>query len=248
MAWHTVGITSDDGQTLGTGTALSCGTHFAILTAWHVIKKCKPASLQFFFRPNKPLERRIERKPPPASTMGISQKVKVKRMIKSVHLDLALLHVQGTLEGEYPVRFFAGIESARRPHVGEIVTYLGFPQQLVTRISRNELAVSQSIFWNRVLPNMLLPRFTPENSYMVGFNPDDLDADGLSGAGVWIVEGTGPLWFAKLSFCGIVTHFYRQSRVLSVLDGQSVRAFISKHWNIAHQTFTKQSPQPPLHD
>src|SRR5262252_4729005 len=50
VAWHTVGIIADEGQSIGTGSAILWRNHPLILTARHVIETSPDSDLWFHFR------------------------------------------------------------------------------------------------------------------------------------------------------------------------------------------------------
>src|SRR5713226_6174556 len=50
VAWHTVGIVGDDGQSIGTGTAILWRKSPLILTARHVVENSPDDDIWFYFR------------------------------------------------------------------------------------------------------------------------------------------------------------------------------------------------------
>src|SRR5229473_3299376 len=108
VAWHTVGIVAEQGQAVGTGSAILWRQRPLILTAWHVIESSPDDDSWFYFRDEGTMKRSPIDELPNRRDVEYKAKVRIKIVGQccSENADLAALEVQRSIEDEHPVRFF----------------------------------------------------------------------------------------------------------------------------------------------
>jgi len=78
VAWHTVGIVAEDGQAVGTGSAILWRQRPLILTAWHVIESSPDDDSWFYFRDEGTMKRSPIDELPNRRDVEYKAKVRIK--------------------------------------------------------------------------------------------------------------------------------------------------------------------------
>src|SRR5260370_13263114 len=79
VAWHTVGIVAEDGQSIGTGSAILWRQRPLILTAGHLIRGSPGCHTWFFFCPQETIKRSPITGDPRPPAVRYNNKLRIKQ-------------------------------------------------------------------------------------------------------------------------------------------------------------------------
>lgn len=232
VAWHTVGIVADDGQSIGTGTAILWRQRALILTACHVIESSPDDDIWFYFKHEGTLRRSPIHEL--SHQRGIKYKSKVRIAIvarrSTEDVDLAALEVQKSIEHEHSVRFFQLTEDAATPSAGTIVTMRGYPSGQARAVGLSSAAAFAMLQWSRIQEKPRFEPFDPTAEFLTPFAAakQGMHARGFSGAGVWFDRPTVGVWHPNLGLAGVCTAYFPRRKLLSILRIELVTRFLSE--------------------
>lgn len=171
VAWHTVGIVADDGQSIGTGSAILWRQRALILTAHHVIESSPDDDAWFYFRDEGTMKRAPIQDLPNRRDVEYRPKVRIKIAGRhsSKDVDLATLEVQKSIEGEHSVRFFELTEESVTPAPGTIITMRGYPSDLKRVVAPGTAASFPVIQWSRIQDKPHFAPFDPTTETLTRF-------------------------------------------------------------------------------
>jgi len=232
VAWHAVGIVADDGQSIGTGTAILWRQRALILTARHVIESSPDDDIWFYFRHEGTLRRS------PINELSHQRGIKYKSKVRieivarrsSENVDLAALEVQKSTEHEQSVRFFQLTEDAATPLAGTIITMRGYPSGQAQAVGPSSAAAFAMLQWSRIQEKPRFEPFDPATEFLTPFVAANqgMHARGFSGAGVWFDKPTEGVWHPNLRLAGVCTAYYSRRKLLSVLRIEQVTQFLEE--------------------
>jgi hypothetical protein len=232
VAWHTAGIVAEDGQSIGTGSAVLWRQHPLILTARHVIAGSPDDDIWLYFRHEGTMKRsRIDDLP---NQRDVKYKTKVRVNIIgrrcSEHVDLAALEVQRSIEDEHPIRFFELVEGPVTPPSGTVITMRGYPSDLARVVAPGSAAAIAMLQWSRIHDKPPFAPFDLATEFLTPFVAANLGkhARGFSGAGAWFDKPTGGVWHPNLGLAGVCTHYYPRRKLLSLLRIEQVGRFLGE--------------------
>lgn len=203
IAHHTVGIIGHlgpvSGHGIGTGVAIRWRRQFFLLTAHHVIADTPHSDhLSFLLRDHDPARTPIE----------------IEAIHENRRQDLALLRVARGVSSPHGILFYPLRAGLRTPGVGTEVALLGYlpDRKGLTAVERTHITDRR--------PHA---DFNPHWHLLVPYHSaDEREPHGFSGAGVWSSAGPG-----RLRLAGLVTHYYRTSRLLMALRVERVAEFLA---------------------
>jgi trypsin-like peptidase len=232
VAWHTVGIVADDGQSIGTGTAILWRQHSLILTARHVIEGSPDDDIWFYFRDEGTMKRSPIDELPNRRDVEYRSRVKIKIVGRCCleNADLAALEVERPTEEEHPVRFFELAQDSATPPSGTIINMRGYPFDLSRVVSPGSRAAFAMLQWSQIQETPRLHRFDPASEFLTRFVAADQGkhAPGFSGSGAWFENPSSGVWSPRLGLAGVCTHYYRRPKLLSLLRIEQVTRFLKE--------------------
>ncbi|PYT78208.1 MAG: hypothetical protein DMG42_01180 [Acidobacteria bacterium] len=81
VAWHTIGIVADEGQSIGTGSAILWRQRPLIITARHVIEDSPDSGIWFYFRDEGTMKRSPIDELPKRRDVEYRPKVRIKILL-----------------------------------------------------------------------------------------------------------------------------------------------------------------------
>ena len=232
VAWHTLGIVADDGQSIGTGCAILWRKRSLILTARHVIESSPDDDIWFHFRHEGTMKRSPVQDLPSRRDVEYKPKVRIKIVGRccSEDVDVAALEVQRSIEDEHSVRFFELAEESITPTAGTIITMRGYPSDLARVVVPGSAASFAMIQWSRIQDKPHFAPFDPALEFLTPFVAADQGkhARGFSGAGAWFDRPTDGVWHPNLGLAGVCTHYYSRKKLLSLLRIEQVTRFLNE--------------------
>lgn len=203
IALHTVGIIGHlgpvSGHGIGTGVAVRWRRRPFLVTAYHVIADTPHSDhLSFLHRDQGAPAARIE----------------VKEIHADAKRDLAALRLSGPLASRPRIHFYPLRATVHTPDFGTEVVLLGYlpDRKGLTAVERTHITGRR--------PHA---DFDPHWHLLVPYHSaDEREPHGFSGAGVWYTAGPD-----RLRLAGIVTHYYRTSRLLMALRVERVVEFLA---------------------
>lgn len=232
VAWHTVGIVADKGQSIGTGSAILWRNHPLILTARHVIETSPDNDLWFHFRDPGTMKRAPIEELPNYRDVRYKHKTRISivRRCSSANVDLAALEVHQSVENEHSVQFFALPEESVTPAPGTIITMRGYPSDLKRIVVPGIAASFAMIQWSRIQDRPHFERFDPALEFLTKFVAADKGkrAYGYSGAGAWFNRPTDAVWHPSPALAGVCTAYFPRRKLLSILRIEHVTRFLNE--------------------
>jgi len=134
VAWHTVGLVAEQGQAIGTGSAILWRQRPLILTARHVVEGSADNDIWFYFRDEGTMKRSPIDELPNRRDVEYKSKVRIKIVGRccSEKVELAALEIERSIKGEHPVHFFELAEDSATPPSGTIINMRGVPLRPIT--------------------------------------------------------------------------------------------------------------------
>lgn len=229
IAWHVVGILGNLGRVtahgIGTGVAVCRRGDFFILTANHVIEDTRDLdNLWFLFRDDEAaVDAVAEGKEPEGIRRAPAD---VERIYRDPEKDLALLRVPGRLAERHNIRFYELPPQLATPAEATQVVLLGYLSKLKQRLPSGAVAAFPEVEWTEITERRPRADFDPALHFFVGYDSaEQRHPQGFSGAGVWLPPASER---AAPALAGIVTHYYRASRLLSVVRIEQVLGFLER--------------------
>jgi hypothetical protein len=232
VAWHTVGIISDQGRSIGTGSAILWGGAHLLLTAYHVIKDNKPQDLWCLFRPDGTLRRTDSPEDVVVTDTELRarQKAEFEDLEFDEDLDLAALKVPD-LSSQFTVHFHELDPGSKTPPIDTTVSLMGFPSDLARRVTEDAWGVFRSVEVTQIGPPVELERFDPSRCFLINYpSADRMHPRGFSGAGVWYHQGPTEVWHPNLGLAGVCTNYYTAKELLEIVRVESVIKFLQNYW------------------
>jgi hypothetical protein len=236
VCWHicAIGMRSPSrGLEVGTATAIRWHQRIFLLTADHVIRDVPDAELDFAFRPPGTLPRFVQGQGNSSPKKYVrAQQVQVVHRYRSPTEDLAALEVHPEVQNR--VEFFDLRPESKviRP-LGSSICTIGVPSDSFEQLAPSACAFSFTVHWGELVTRgqKLLRDFNPRKHLLLRFPPADegRHPGGFSGAGAWYQAPSAEppiVWTFRPVLAGIVTHFYRTSRVLQIARIERVVAFL----------------------
>ncbi len=129
IAWHTVGIAAEDGQSIGTGSAIFWRQRPLILTAGHFIDGSPDDDIWFYFRHEGTMKRSPIEELPHSRDVEYKTKIRIKTVSRyySQKPDLAALEVERSIDREHRIPLFELPEDSATPLSGTVITMRGYP-------------------------------------------------------------------------------------------------------------------------
>ena len=234
----TVGILTDDGRGVGTGTLVSSGPKRLILTADHVLNGSDFSKLRFILRPEGSLQEaplgRIAAPDPGYVLSG--GPIKPGNIVRDAANDIAalLLDSEQRLQGAAAFHEVLPVADPRIEEGTSIILH-GFPVGTAVQVGPTSQAVSavaDHVKYDSTLNNLryLPASYNPERQFLIkyGLAKDGILPHGLSGAGAWcsrIVSSN--IWRASPVLVGVVTGYVRRYELLTVTNRGSVDKLLS---------------------
>ncbi len=232
VAWHTVGIVAEQGQAIGTGSAILWRQRPLILTAHHVIEGSSNDDIWFYFRDEGTMKRSPIDELPNRRDVEYKSKVKIKIVGRccSENADLAAFEVERSIEDKHPVRFFELAEDSSTPPTGTIISMRGYPFDLSRVVLPGSRAAFAMLQWSQIQETPRLHRFDPASEFLTRFVAADQGkhAPGFSGAGAWFEKSASGVWSPRLGLAGVCTDYYRRPKLLSLLRIEQVKHFLKE--------------------
>src|SRR5437879_122369 len=152
VAWHTVGIVADDGQSIGTGSAILWRQRPLVLTAGHVIERSPDDDIWFYFRHEGTMKRFPIEELPNRRDVKYKAKVRIKIVGRycSQNPDLAALEVERSIDCEHRVRLFELLEDSATPPSGTVITMRGYPSAQARVVLPGTAAAFAMLQWSRI--------------------------------------------------------------------------------------------------
>jgi hypothetical protein len=228
-AWHTVGVVCDRGQGIATGIAIRSGSRHMILTAGHVVGKEGAENLLFVFRPAGPLVRAELTELSWQKDLALvpRERVVIRNILRDDCVDLAFLEVSPEAVSQHKVRFFDLQPGSSAPPLGTMVFCRGYPSDIGLPLGEAAKIVAPVGIWAAIQDrshSAWLDKFDPEKEFLVPYALAEYGkhARGFSGAGVWYHESPPVVWYPNLRLAGICTHYFAESKLLSVVKTEHV--------------------------
>jgi hypothetical protein len=240
LASHTIGILTDGGRGVGTGTLASFNGHRVILTAHHVIKDNPISKLRFSFRPEGNLEEvPMQHVPLPGRQIPLLSGALIEST--SVVTDEANDVTALVLHEEYQIGGAAAVYGPLQQPMGNIpdgtsVLLLGFPVGNSINVAPNIKAVGavsdHMRYDSKLNEKKYLPSsFDPESQFLLEYEwaKDGLLPHGFSGAGLWCSRNSNtPVWTPNPFLIGVVTSYLKRSNLLVAANRKSILALLAQ--------------------
>jgi len=247
MYWHTVGVvnrrrvsgTFPNGEhgseeRPASGVAIQWGRHNLILTAKHALDDALPDDIRIFCRPRGDLEIQLSVTPLPLLQNDNSDCQ--ARIYRCGWEDIAVL-TQPPFEGMNLEPFHLHGNWAE-PNTGDKLIGYGFPTADCFKVAEVQHSPEMRSFARAVPPahwesSVIRPvpfrEFDESHYYVIRWDPDTMgQPHGYSGSAAWrIPEHAGGIWFPRLQFCGILTHFDREKKAERVVKASAIVKYLS---------------------
>ena len=229
IAWHTVGIVGNLGRVvghgIGTGVAIRWRGGCFVVTANHVIEDTRYSTkLWLLFRDDESVCRpRVGKAPRSAAGEKILRVgVQFEGIYRDKAKDLAVLRVSAGLDKRRNVRFYRLPANARTPECGTAVALLGYLSDVKQLLPSGTVAAFPTVEWTEITAQRPRADFDPDIHFFVRYaSAGEREPQGFSGAGVWYSTTSG-----RARLAGIITHYYRKSRLLSGLRVETLAEFL----------------------
>jgi hypothetical protein len=216
MYRYTFGIVSDyrgmEGRGLGTGVGIAWRGSFVIATAKHVIEDTAPQRLYYFLPGD-----RLQIPESQASADWTQVRCQLRFTLENPRIlygdgDLAVILLPEQPSHAGKTHFYGLEENQTTPPIGTNLGYFGYPAAAAVPVGKNYAARPSHGFGEICAPSC---QYDTQKEFAVRYEPgDELDPHGFSGSGTWYSRSTGKVWSPEACLAGIVTSYYRISRVL----------------------------------
>jgi hypothetical protein len=223
---YTVGVRTDGGRGIGTGTVLLRDRKKVLLTADHVLDGVDMAQVRFYLRPEGTMIEvsvRDDVVPRPRTfTFGDTLNL-TGPPARDKKNDLRTLRIADTQELSGAAKFYdASKLTEYEIRDGASVVILGFPVSNSAPLAPGLIALGatsdHSKYDSKLNSLSGLPSaFDPLEQFLINYTriEDNLDPEGFSGAGVWVNGDTaGGVWRPNPVLAGVVTGYFAKKRLL----------------------------------
>jgi hypothetical protein len=234
IANYTVGILTDGGQGVGTGTLIRYADKRLILTAHHVVKGNHPSSLRIAFRPAGSLQeaplRQFGSKP---TALLSGEPVRVLNVVEDTVSDLAALVLSPSQQVQSPADFYeaTGLKDVHLIDKTSIV-FQGFPVDNAVRVGPSKAVgiAAEHTTYDSSLLTALSSSYDANNQFLFKYGwESELLPYGFSGAAVWCGRQPSPyVWTANPVLVGVITHYIEQRQVIIAANLKSVLGLFSR--------------------
>lgn len=237
---HTVAVVVR-GTELASGVVISAGDQSYIVTAGHVIEDARAEDLEFIFRPPGTF-RHVPRSTDIREMLGRrATALPIQRIaLSSDQDDLALLEISSDVVEGHRVSPYAFEERATSPSVGEQALVVGFPYELVKKVTNRAgeqgMGALPLAYVTEVSEeNFQHERFSPDSHFLLSFaHPlDDMEItrpNGMSGGGVWTPPGFPPgdrIWTPEgIKLVGIQVRWFPMTKLLKAARIERLAALL----------------------
>jgi hypothetical protein len=229
---YTFGIVSDfqgmEGTGLGTGVGVVWRGTYLIATAKHVVED-SPSQRVYYLLPQETL--RVGEPSAPLDRTQVSWQPRCTLENPRILLgdgDFAVILLPEQQEPAASKHYYSLEESQATPALGATVGYMGYPIASRQPLGMNYGALPSYAFGD--IYCIAGSKYDTRREFAVGYEPgDDLDPHGFSGSGVWHSGSVGEIWSPQISLAGLVTSYYRRSRVLICCRIQVLISFLKEN-------------------
>jgi hypothetical protein len=238
IANHTVGILTDKGRGVGTGTLIGCGARSVILTANHVLKGNDASTLRIAFRH----EGTLYEVPPrgfrmtPTAPLLSGERIRWEGPVTDTVNDIAALILDVEFRAPNPVMPYDMTDQKLvEVNRGASLFLLGFPVDNSIDVRPGEKAVgaiSDHVSFDPSLNDLkgLPSSYDSSHQFLMKYSwGGKIEPHGLSGSGVWCGRNsTSQIWSPDPVLVGVVTDYLRSPNVLVVANLGSVLGLLSR--------------------
>jgi hypothetical protein len=235
IANHTVGILTNSGLGVGTGTMIRYGSVRVFLTANHVIEGNAPSTVRIAFRPGGTLRAVKPRDFGNAPAPLLAGEQIEWRPVTDTTNDIAALVVARELEPPAPCAFY-DVTNLKHFQIeeGASLFFLGFP--VANSIDIGPLqkavgAVSDHARYDSTMNDLpgLPSSYDPDQQFLIRYGwGDEIEPYGLSGSSVWCSRHSDSnIWTANPVLVGVVTHYLPKSKLLIVANLRPILALLA---------------------
>ncbi|HEY0704688.1 MAG TPA: hypothetical protein VGD60_18080 [Candidatus Acidoferrales bacterium] len=214
---HSVGILTDQGRGVGTGTLVRFGDTRAILTAWHVIEGSQPEDIRFAFRTVGSLhEAPLREFAPEPTPLLAGQALEISRIVRDIPTDIAAV----VLDQEQQISPPAALYDASKIRVFEIpdrstLQFGGFPGDNAIQVGPRAKTIG-SVMERVEFDAALSASKSSKGQLTLRYGwAGQLKPHGFSGSAVWGgLTSKSPIWTANLTLVGVVTEYSRKDELI----------------------------------
>jgi hypothetical protein len=235
IANSSVGILTDGGQGVGTGTLVRYTDKRLILTARHVVQGNHPSNLRIAFRPAGSLQeaplRQFGSKP---TALLPGEPVNVLSVVEDAVSDLAALVLNPSQQVRAPAEFYdaTGLKDFHLADETSII-FQGFPVDNAVAVGPTTKAVgiaAEHTRYDSSLLTTLSSCYDASHQFLFKYGWEgDLLPYGFSGAAAW--GGKQPsafVWTANPVLVGVITHYIKKHEVIIAANLKSVLNLFSR--------------------
>ncbi len=246
IAKSTLGITPDDGITLGTGVAIEYKKQFLIVTAKHLIEGENSNDFWFYYRNDQPLIR------------GTRKDIKKIRLIKGrerFKIPIINIYLSDSIDDvgiiiidpsalNINLIFHKLNVSRRTPNIGTTVVLFGKARQLLTPMKdiytgKQGYGAFTNCEWRKIIkPITNILGYNSRRHFLIDFSGDTTsddfvtDPSSMSGCGVWALpySSKGSLWNPyNVKLCGIQCGWYEKNQALKATKVERLVNLLKLH-------------------
>jgi hypothetical protein len=230
-----VGILTDGGQGVGTGTLICYADKRLILTARHVVQGNHPSNLRIAFRPAGSLQeaplRQFGSKP---TALLSGEPVNVLSVVEDAVSDLAALILNPSQQVRAPAEFYeaSGLKDFNLADDTSII-FQGFPVDNAVAVGPKTKAVgiaAEHTRYDSSLLKTLSTSYDANHQFLFKYGWEgDLLPYGFSGAAAWGGKQPSALvWTANPVLVGVITHYIKKHEVIIAANLKSVLGLFSR--------------------
>jgi len=235
IANYGLGILTDGGHGVGTGTLVRYADKRLILTAGHVVQGNTPSNLRIAFRPAGSLQeaplRQFGSKPTPLLS---GEPVNVLTVIEDAASDLAAIVLNTSQKVRGPANFYKATGLKDVPLTdGASIIFQGFPVDNAVAVGQTTKAVGIVAGHTKYDLSLLTARsscYDANHQFLFKYGWEgDLLPHGFSGPGAWCAKQSSPLvWTANQVLVGVITHYIKKHEVIIAANLKSVMNLLSR--------------------
>ncbi len=244
ITYSTLGISPDDGETVGTGVALSYKDKKCIVTAKHLVEEMDHNNFRFYFRDDEPQRRITKKELPKIKRLGGRKwfRIPVINITLSDEIDdLALLFIDQSYNLRN-LRFHGLLSETMSYEEGKDLLLFGFAQELIgaaqdVYTGERGFALISCFEWRSIISTTkLLNEYDPSRHFLMEFYNDPESVEGItspksmSGCGVWMPAKLSKpgLWVpeSNINLCGIQSSWYEGPKILKATKVERLLALL----------------------
>lgn len=230
-----VGILTNGGQGVGTGTLVRYADKRLILTARHVVQGNHLSNLRIVFRPAGSLQeaplRQFGSKP---TALLSGEPVSLLSVVEDAASDLAALILNPSQQVRAPAEFYeaTGLKDFQLADETSII-FQGFPVDNAVAVAPTTKAVGIATEHTRYDPSLLTTLsscYDASHQFLFKYGwESDLLPYGFSGAAAWSGKQPSALvWTANPVLVGVITHYIKKHEVIIAANLKSVLSLFAK--------------------